>query len=38
MAGSSLRGVALDGSEAVDCSGGFVWPGFFDTHVHVTIT
>ena len=30
-------GVGLDGDEAVDCSGRFVSPGFFDTHVHVTI-
>jgi imidazolonepropionase-like amidohydrolase len=30
-------GVGLDGDEAVDCTGRFVSPGFFDTHVHVTI-
>src|SRR5215213_7083723 len=27
----------LDGDESVDCSGAFVSPGFFDTHVHVTL-
>jgi imidazolonepropionase-like amidohydrolase len=30
-------GVGLDGDEAVDCSGRFVSPGFFDSHVHVTL-
>jgi len=30
-------GTGLDGDEAVDCSGHFVAPGFFDAHVHVTI-
>ena len=29
-------GAGLDGDEAVDCTGHFVSPGFFDTHVHVT--
>src|SRR5262245_12678306 len=28
-------GTGLDGDEVVDCSGGWVSPGFFDTHVHV---
>ena len=27
----------MDGDESVDCSGGFLSPGFFDCHVHVTI-
>ena len=27
----------LDGDEVVDCSGAFVSPGFFDTHVHVML-
>ncbi len=30
-------GAGLDGDVAVDCSGGFVSPGFFDCHVHVTL-
>lgn len=30
-------GRGLDGDEAVDCTGMFVSPGFFDTHVHVTL-
>ena len=30
-------GSGLDGDEAVDCSGGFLSPGFFDCHVHVTM-
>ena len=30
-------GVGLDGDESVDCSGGYVSPGFFDCHVHVTL-
>ena len=30
-------GTGLDGDVVVDCSGRFVSPGFFDTHVHVTI-
>jgi len=30
-------GVGLDGDEAVDCTGRFVSPGFFDAHVHVTL-
>ncbi len=30
-------GTDLDGDEAVDCSGAFVSPGFFDCHVHVTL-
>ena len=28
-------GTGLDGDEAVDCSGGYLSPGFFDCHVHV---
>jgi imidazolonepropionase-like amidohydrolase len=28
-------GTGLDGDEVVDCSGHWVSPGFFDTHVHV---
>ena len=28
-------GTDLDGDEVVDCSGHWVSPGFFDTHVHV---
>ena len=31
-------GVDLDGDEAVDCRGRAVLPGFFDCHVHVTIS
>ncbi|KAA1416437.1 amidohydrolase family protein [Nocardioides humilatus] len=31
-------GIGLDGDEAVDCSGAFVSPGFFDCHVHVMLT
>ncbi len=30
-------GVGLDGDVAVDCSGGYLAPGFFDCHVHVTL-
>ncbi len=30
-------GTDLDADEVVDCSGGFVSPGFFDCHVHVTL-
>ena len=30
-------GPGLDGDEAVDCSGGYLSPGFFDCHVHVTL-
>ena len=30
-------GTDLDGDEVVDCSGGYVSPGFFDCHVHVTL-
>jgi imidazolonepropionase-like amidohydrolase len=30
-------GRGLDGDEAVDCSGGYVSPGFMDCHVHVTL-
>src|SRR4051812_35022196 len=30
-------GTGLDGDVEVDCSGGFVSPGFFDSHVHVTL-
>ncbi len=30
-------GPGLDGDEAVDCSGGYVSPGFFDCHVHVVM-
>ena len=30
-------GSGLDGDASVDCSTGFVSPGFFDTHVHVTL-
>src|ERR1700712_677695 len=30
-------GTGLDGDEAVDCSGGYLSPGFFDCHVHVTM-
>src|SRR3954449_1954038 len=30
-------GPGLDGDEAVDCSGAFVSPGFFDCHVHVVM-
>jgi imidazolonepropionase-like amidohydrolase len=30
-------GTDLDGDEAVHCSGGFVSPGLFDCHVHVTL-
>ncbi len=30
-------GVGLDGDESVDCSGGYLSPGFFDCHVHVTL-
>lgn len=30
-------GPGLDGDVAVDCSGGYVSPGFMDCHVHVTL-
>jgi imidazolonepropionase-like amidohydrolase len=30
-------GTGLDGDVAVDCSGGYVSPGFMDCHVHVTL-
>ncbi len=30
-------GTGLDADKSVDCSGAFVSPGFFDTHVHVTL-
>jgi imidazolonepropionase-like amidohydrolase len=30
-------GTDLDGDESVDCAGGFLSPGFFDCHVHVTM-
>jgi imidazolonepropionase-like amidohydrolase len=30
-------GRGLDGDDSVDCAGAFVAPGFFDTHVHVTL-
>jgi imidazolonepropionase-like amidohydrolase len=30
-------GPGLDGDESVDCSGGFLSPGFFDCHVHVVM-
>ena len=30
-------GTSLDGDESVDCSGGYLSPGFFDCHVHVTL-
>jgi imidazolonepropionase-like amidohydrolase len=30
-------GPGLDGDEVVDCSGGFVSPGFYDCHVHVVM-
>jgi imidazolonepropionase-like amidohydrolase len=30
-------GSGLDGDEVVDCSGGFVSPGFYDCHVHVVM-
>jgi imidazolonepropionase-like amidohydrolase len=30
-------GPGLDGDVAVDCSGGYVSPGFIDSHVHVTL-
>jgi imidazolonepropionase-like amidohydrolase len=30
-------GSGLDGDEVVDCSGGFLSPGFFDCHVHVVM-
>ncbi len=30
-------GRGLDADVSVDCSGAFVSPGFFDTHVHVTL-
>ena len=30
-------GTGLDGDEAVDCTGAYVSPGFFDCHVHVTM-
>jgi imidazolonepropionase-like amidohydrolase len=30
-------GTGLDGDVSVDCSGGYLSPGFFDCHVHVTL-
>lgn len=30
-------GTDLDGDESIDCAGGFLSPGFFDSHVHVTM-
>lgn len=30
-------GTGLDADEAVDCSSGYVSPGFFDCHVHVIL-
>src|SRR4051794_31696645 len=30
-------GRGLDGDESVNCSGAFLSPGFFDSHVHVTL-
>jgi imidazolonepropionase-like amidohydrolase len=30
-------GTGLDGDEVVDTSGGYLAPGFFDCHVHVTL-
>lgn len=30
-------GPGLDGDVSVDCSGGYVSPGFMDCHVHVTL-
>ena len=30
-------GTGLDGDVAVDCSGGYLSPGFMDCHVHVTL-
>ena len=30
-------GTGLDGDVGVDCTGGFVSPGFFDCHVHVVM-
>jgi imidazolonepropionase-like amidohydrolase len=30
-------GTGLDGDVSVDCSGGYVSPGFMDCHVHVTL-
>ncbi|WP_153394117.1 metal-dependent hydrolase family protein [Ornithinicoccus halotolerans] len=31
-------GVGLDGDEGVDCAGKAVLPGFFDCHVHLTMS
>lgn len=31
-------GTGLDGDEGVDCSDKTVFPGFFDTHVHLVLT
>jgi imidazolonepropionase-like amidohydrolase len=31
-------GTGLDGDEAVDCSGRTLLPGFFDCHVHFTVS
>jgi imidazolonepropionase-like amidohydrolase len=31
-------GTGLDGDEEVDCSGRTLLPGFFDCHVHVTVS
>ncbi len=30
-------GPGLDGDESVDCTGGYLSPGFMDCHVHVTL-
>ena len=30
-------GTDLDGDQSIDCAGGFLSPGFFDSHVHVTM-
>ncbi|MEO5653625.1 MAG: amidohydrolase family protein [Marmoricola sp.] len=30
-------GIGLDGDVSVDCTGGYIAPGFFDCHVHVTL-
>jgi imidazolonepropionase-like amidohydrolase len=32
-----VGGPGLDGDVAVDCGGGYLSPGFFDCHVHVTL-
>jgi imidazolonepropionase-like amidohydrolase len=31
-------GPSLDGDEAIDVAGGTILPGFFDCHVHVTVS